>query len=296
VAADDVRVRRAVAGDLQAALHVWYATERSEDLSLPPLALTTDALRHDVEAGDMFVAERGGVVVGFATSFARDGVRFLSNLFVHPDEQSAGIGGRLLAAAMPHDGVANCTMSSKDPRAIALYVRHGMPPRWPHVLLEADASSIGLPDRSDVAARAADPDDPELCEWDREIAGRARPVDLDHLVSDLEARAFWFERHGRRIGYGFIQGRSPFALRQPDQVMIGPVGVRDPADAAPCVLEAVRRAAELLRPLALGVPGPHPALPDLLRTAFRIAYVELFMAGSDVVDPARYVASGSEVF
>ena len=275
---------------------MWHATERAEDAGVPPLSLTGEVLRHDVEAGDMFVAERGGVVVGFATSFARDGVRFLSNLFVRPEEQSSGIGGQLLAAAMPQNGLANCTMSSKDPRAIALYIRHGMLPRWPHVLLEADASGIELPDRSDVAMPEADPADPELCQWDAAIAGRARPQDLEHLASDLDGRAYWFERHGRRIGYGFIQGRSPFALRQPDQVVIGPVGVRDRADSAACVLGAVRLAAERLRPLAVAVPGPHPALAELLRAGFRVGYVELFMADSDVVDPARYVASGSEVF
>jgi predicted N-acetyltransferase YhbS len=82
-------------------------------------------LRHD-PAGS-FVAESDDAVVGFAQSHRREGTFVLAMLAVSPKYQEAGIGQRLLDAAL--DYATGCgaayIFSSSDPRAIHRYVRAG---------------------------------------------------------------------------------------------------------------------------------------------------------------------------
>lgn len=82
------------------------------------------------------VAEREGALVGFALVHRwPNGVAYLAQLAVHPDAAGAGIGSALLHAvfaAAAADGLARVQLGvvSDNPRAIRLYERAGMTPRW----------------------------------------------------------------------------------------------------------------------------------------------------------------------
>src|SRR3990172_1902049 len=52
-------------------------------------------------AEHFWIVERDGVPIGYARSILRDGTRELTEFFVTPGEQSAGVGRELLARAFP---------------------------------------------------------------------------------------------------------------------------------------------------------------------------------------------------
>jgi GNAT superfamily N-acetyltransferase len=288
-------IRPATEADLPSVCDVWYATEIEGEADPPPNTAGPRFFAPVLEHGELFVADDGGAVTGFSGSIVRSGVRFLTDLFVRPDRQGGGVGRALLAAAMPDDGRERATLASRDPRALALYVRSGMRARFPHVLVDLAPAAARRTDGADgVSVRPADPEDPELHAWDTEVGGRERPQDLADLVATAAAEPVWLDRAGERVGYAFVQMASPAYLRHPDAVTVGPVGVRSGQDAAACVAAVVAWAADRAPLVSVGVPGPHPALHALLDAGGRVGYVELFLSTHEpFADPGRYVPAGS---
>src|SRR5687768_13413992 len=80
------------------------------------------------ETADHFwVAEDQGEIIGFSRSMVRDGIRQLSELFVHPDKQAQGVGKRLLEAAFSPDAAHNrVVIGTSDVRAVARYLKSGV--------------------------------------------------------------------------------------------------------------------------------------------------------------------------
>ncbi len=94
------------------------------------------------------------------------------------------------------------------------------------------------------------------------------------------------------VGYGYVLPK-PASGRQPESLIVGPVGARSPNDAEACVLAVVRSAATRTNLVYLGVPGAHPSLPALMRAGFRVRYVETFCSSgaAAVFDPRTYLPS-----
>jgi mycothiol synthase len=92
---------------------------------------------HDVDPGLSRVAEREGKPVGFllARRWRSDAVGFVEILAVHPAEQSRGVGSAMLSDAFARFAEAGLReaqlgVASDNPRALRLYERMGMTPRW----------------------------------------------------------------------------------------------------------------------------------------------------------------------
>src|SRR5690606_8977316 len=99
-------------------------------------------LPHMSATGMLVVAEVGGRIVGFGSSFTRSNVRFMGQLFIDPLHQSGGVGAALMRAVMPVDGAELTTIASPDRRAVALYARHGMFPLWPVYGMAAERGTL----------------------------------------------------------------------------------------------------------------------------------------------------------
>lgn len=290
-------LRRASAADVAEFVDIFYATEfgeRREGLNLPP---PPPVFTHIVESGEVTVAELDGAIAGFAGIVARGATAFLTDLFVHPKRQSSGIGGTLLRAAFaPHLGKTCFTVSSADPRAQALYIRHGLLPRWPNFALRAPVPQLKPGAPAHLTAVLADPGDPALIEWDTRVSGRARPQDLDFWHRTHGAVALWLRHDTTTVGYAIIRLKEG-TLLLPDAARIGPVGVSDAAYAVDGVLAAVQWAARQAPALAIDLPGPHPALAPLLDAGFHITYVETFVSNmAPPFDPQQYAGSGGSLF
>ena len=287
----DVEIRPASEADLAQVYDVFYDNEVGDDPDPPLRGDVPPWLGHVLATGQLLVAERGGRVVGFAGLIVHGPVAYLTDLFVRREQQSAGVGRTLLRRILPAGGV-RCTMSSRDPRALALYVRASMRPQWPN-LLRADTARLGALPPADVAVVTAELGDEELLRWDAAVSGRYRPAEHAYWLAQA-AIPVWFERRGDKVGYGYIQTRSPSALWSGDAVTVGPVGARTPEDAAACLYAAVEFARTRSWRVRLSVPGPHPALGAVLDARFQITYAETFVSSATApfVDPTRYAGSG----
>ncbi|MEU8386428.1 GNAT family N-acetyltransferase [Streptosporangium sp. NPDC048865] len=84
-----------------------------------------------------------GRALGFGGTLRRGAVTHLGDLFVLPESQSSGVGRALLAELLAGDG-PKVTFASSDPRAMSLYIRHGLRPRCPLLYLTGPAAGLDL--------------------------------------------------------------------------------------------------------------------------------------------------------
>jgi GNAT superfamily N-acetyltransferase len=265
----------------------------------PPLGQPHPWLRHVLRAGTLLVAERDGAVIGFAGVIARGELVFLTDLFVAPQTQSHGVGAALLGAILPRDGRTLATIGSSDPRAQALYIRAGMTPEWPDFQIWVERERWCPPelDLHGVEMVIAAPLEADLLAFDAEIGGRQRPEEHRYWLEDCAGTPFWFQREGRRVGYGYVRLAPETPLQPADTAVVGPIGVRDAEDAPACVLAAVAWTLERASRAWLLVPGPHPALRPLLHAGGMIEYVETFLCSAPpCVDATRYLPSDGAFF
>ncbi len=315
-----INIRPATAADLDEVYEIWYQAEIQGVPDPPPRGGRPPIFQHEIETGEMYVAEARGRILGYSASVRRGQSVYLSELYVRDGAQSSGIGKALLSQVLPpgcrtpsqnkqpgtevrgasfRGGLNCCTLSSSDPRALGLYIRAGMQPRWPHFLLYAATDHLAELPTGDVAVAPAEPDDPELVRWDADAGGRHRPQDHAYWIAGSEATPLWLVRGGETVGYGYVQRRNhEIALWHPQALSLGPIGARRAAAALDCTCAVVAWAAARAPALALGVPAGHPCLPVLLDAGFRITYVETFVStvGDLQADPACYLPSGSTLF
>src|SRR5712691_8128810 len=191
--------------ELRSVYEVFYQNELLDNPHLPSPGDIPPYLSHVLHTGTLFVAEKDGKILAFAGAITRGNISFLTDLFVLPSYQSGQLGKTLLRCVLPQDDLIHCTMSSSDPRALALYIRAGMRPQWPHFALRLEKSARELPLTPTIETIEADPADPAFVRWDSQISGRLRPVDHQYWVREESAVPLWFRRQGQIIGYGYIR-------------------------------------------------------------------------------------------
>jgi GNAT superfamily N-acetyltransferase len=268
-------IRPMHAGDLEAVDRVLAANDEgvvAPDGSWPYLELLLDH-------GRALVAEVGGVVVGFAATVPAGRLTHLSDLFVDPASQSGGVGGALLDAALAGPGPFT-TSSSADPRALALYVRHGLRAVWPACYVVGEAEGLPAVDPAlevtPVAPAAMSAAELALTGVDRGPlhAYEARETGSVHL----ELRV-----GGTLVAAGHARDARKGSGRWLDRLVLGPA-----ADPVPAVVAALRAASAPGGSVGTCVPGPHPALPVLLEAGFRMIDRDTFCESEPgLVDPTR---------
>jgi ribosomal protein S18 acetylase RimI-like enzyme len=294
----EIFIRPASVADLASVAAIFFENQLGDDQARAGRHRIPSLYQYELGTGELYVAERVGEVVGFAGLVQRGKVAFLSDLFVRSECQSSGIGARLLGYVRPPDGQLWCTLSSADPRALALYTRSGLLPFWPYFPLLGRLDDLGPLPSGSVAVVEAAVGDPDLVRWDAEIAGRHRPGDHKYWVERRGGIPLWFTRHGERVGYGYLQTYSDDLLQEPRTITFGPIGTRLATDALACVAAALRWGRTCGTTARLSVPGRHPALAPLLRAGFRIAETETFCSSTEsaFLDVQRYLPSGGDLF
>jgi len=132
-----VVVRPADGNDLEGVVAVGRAAwHRTYESLYPPELVelfidkwwTPAANVPSIRAGRTLVADRDGEIVGMLSYGASDGRFIVWKIYVHPDAQGHGIGGRLLAAveerALGHDAVYLSFTAGND-HAEAFALAHG---------------------------------------------------------------------------------------------------------------------------------------------------------------------------
>jgi GNAT superfamily N-acetyltransferase len=270
----DISIRRGTEGDAEACHELLWAsvTDFGARYGTPLRGTAAEWWRSAeplhrhlaVNAAEWWVAEEPGSskLVGYARSIERAGLLELTEFFVRPDHQSAGVGRTLIERAFPADrGDARSIIATRDVRALARYYRAGTVARFPIFTLG------GVPARVDpepaltaerlhadaAAARRA------LRDVELSVFGFPRDeAEVRWLLSDREG--YLYRRNHKIAGFAFV-GRNGS----------GPIAALDPADLPPILLHVEDRAHEAgIERLDLEVPAPNEvAIRHLLGRGFR---------------------------
>ena len=274
----DLAIRRAILDDVPAIRAILAAHD--EDGPVTDVDIVGPYVRHLVARCLALVTERDGEVVAYGAAVDTGIVRQLAELFVRPDLLGRGIGRPLLDAVLG-DAQRRTTFASADPRALPLYVRAGMAPLWPILLVEGPAALLAAPQRP-IEIEPAEP--ARLAGLERDWTGADRPADHAFWASQAGADSFVVLDSGEPIALAYARARQVSAARAIDRLL-----VRPGAEPVQPTLAALRHGGRDATIVAW-IPGPSPVLPALLAAGFRIGDRAQFMASDPgLVDPARLV-------
>lgn len=234
-----------------------------------------------------WVAEEAGVIVGYARATWNDGVRELTECFVRPGHQAAGVGRELLARAFPPDGAQRLVIiASTDLPALALYLRSGATPRFPIYPLVGRPRTVNLP--TDLGIDPIPPGTEALAAMgavDRAVLGFRRDADHAFLLTDRQA--YLYRRGGHVVGYGYV-GDS-----------VGPIALLEPTD-FPSVLAHAESAAAASGTTSLRLIVPlvnRAAVDHLLRRGFRLDPFPMYLMSNEPFGSfERYVGTSPPLF
>jgi GNAT superfamily N-acetyltransferase len=247
-----------------------------------------------VHNAEWWVAEdpSDGSLLGFARSIERGGMLELTEFFVRPDRQSAGLGRRLLEKALPPGrGEVRAIVATTDPRATASYYRAGTVARFP--IAEMTGPTVATRAEAEAARSAAGlemveagPDlVAEFASIDEAVTGYPRHDEFPMLFAVRDA--LLFRRDGRPVGFAFA---SPGG--------IGPIAALDAADLVPILVSIEAWALTRAQPeIELEVPMINEvAMRHLLGRGFRInPPMSLFMTSVPFGRFDRYVMFGPPI-
>jgi hypothetical protein len=168
-------------------------------------------------AEHFWLAEKDQSVIGYARSIARDGVRELTDFFVLPGEQSAGVGRELLTRAFPADGATHrLIVSTIDARAFVRYLKSGVYPRFPSYYFSRAPEPISMITDLSYEPISASPESLDaLGKLDKAILGYRRDVDHAWLLENR--RGYLYYRGSQPVGYGYVgSSNGPFAMLDGD--------------------------------------------------------------------------------
>jgi hypothetical protein len=225
---------------------------------------------------EWWVAERpaDGLLLGYARSLERGSLFELSEFFVRPGSQAAGIGKRLLERAFPPGrGEVRAIIATIDVRAQARYYRAGTAARFPILSIFGPPRAAEDGDLCDLeAVPVTEAELPEVTALERAVLEFPRPA--DELRWLLSLREGWlYRRSGRSVGFGFVGRPGPGGS--------GPVAALEPDDQRPILRHLEGRAAALGRDsLAWEIPSVNEvAVRHLLDRGLEIdPFITLLMA------------------
>jgi GNAT superfamily N-acetyltransferase len=188
-------------------------------------------------AAEFWVAEGDGrELIGYARSVDRDGAFELTELFVRPGTQSAGLGTRLLERAFPLGrGHLRIIIATTDIRALSRYLRADVLPRFPVLSFSGPAREAPPVDGLAVESLDLERDMASVNAIDDDVLGHRREV--DHRWYAEEREGYRYLHDGSMVGYGYV------AL--PERGGTGPFAVLDAVDLPAVLSHAERRRHQL---------------------------------------------------
>ncbi len=163
-------------------------------------------------AAHFWVAEKDGEIIAYARSIEHDGLIDLTEFFVAPNQQSAGVGRELLSRAFPkteaHHRVIVATL---DERALFRYLSTGVYARFPIKYFSRKAEKVEVKTDLQFKPMQLEIHQEQINQIDRQIIGHTR--DVMHQWIGTTRDGFVYERNDEIVGYGYVGTNSgPFAL------------------------------------------------------------------------------------
>jgi GNAT superfamily N-acetyltransferase len=208
-----------------------------------------------------------GVLAGYCGVRTVGDATMLTDLFVDPARHGGGVGRALLDAALSGTG-ERFTFASRDPRAMSLYVRSGMVPRWPLLYLSG-------PSRPGSGPELVTPEEAAVAE--RDLHGHDRGPDYAFWATLPNATGLLVRDGTAVVAAGAAGGGRLLHL-------VTAAGA-DPSATLAAALGAFAGRT------ALCLPGPHPALPGLLGAGWRIDDLDHHVSSRpDLVSPSSVLS------
>ena len=167
-------------------------------------------------ADQWWVAEQHGQVVGYARSILCDGVRQLTEFFVHPYVQAAGVGRQLLTKAFPLGGARHrVIIATLDPGAQTLYMQSKVYPRFPLRMFSRAPEATSYETDLEIVPITATPETlATIAIIDQAVLGYRR--DNLHTWFLSTRQGFLCYRQQQPVGFGYVGEQSgPFAALEP---------------------------------------------------------------------------------
>lgn len=166
-------------------------------------------------ASQFWLAERDGEVLGYARTIEHDGHQELTEFFVAPGQQSAGVGRGLLSRAFADNGAPYRTIiATLDERALFNYMRMGVYGRIILKYFSRKAQPVKVETDLSIEPMELSTHLEAMNQIDRELLNHARP-DIHRWLASMR-EGFVYKRNGEVVGYGYVGGNhGPFAVLTP---------------------------------------------------------------------------------
>lgn len=163
-------------------------------------------------AAQFWVAENDGEIIAYARSLEHDGLQELTEFFVLPIQQSAGVGGDLLLRAFPHTEARYRTIiATLDERALYRYMKSGVYGRFPLKYFYRKAEKVAVETDLAIWPMQLETHREEISRIDREIIHHSREYLHQWMAANRDG--FVYKRDGQIVGYGYVgSGNGPFAV------------------------------------------------------------------------------------
>ena len=163
-------------------------------------------------ASQFWLAEEDGKILGYARSIEHDGHQELTEFFVDPNQQSAGVGGELLSRAFADNGAPYRTIiATLDERALYRYMKMGVRGRFMFKYFYRKAEKVEV--QTDLQIKRMDLSThlEKMNQIDKELVNHTRKDIHEWLVSVREG--FVYKRGNNIVGYGYVgANHGPFAV------------------------------------------------------------------------------------
>ena len=164
------------------------------------------------DAAQFWVAERDGEIIAYARSIEHEGLQELTEFFVAPGHQSAGVGNELLSRAFPKTEARYRTIiATLDERALYRYMKAGVYGRFLFKYFYRKAEKVNVETDLTIELMRQDTHIEAMNRIDRAIMSHTRqPI---HKWVKTTREGFIYKRNEEIVGYGYVGSSSgPFAV------------------------------------------------------------------------------------
>lgn len=159
-----------------------------------------------------WIAENDGKIIGYARSIEHDGLLELTEFFVLPNQQSAGVGRELLGRAFPRSKERYHTIvATLDERALYRYLNAGVYGRFPIKYFCRKAEKVDVKSDLEFEPMQHELHLDDINRIDRQIVSHQRETIHKWIITMRSG--FVYKRDGEIVGYGYMGSNSgPFAV------------------------------------------------------------------------------------
>jgi GNAT superfamily N-acetyltransferase len=164
------------------------------------------------DCAHFWIAENDGQIIGYARSIEHDGFLELTEFFVLPNRQSAGVGRELLAHAFPKSNERYRTIvATLDERALYRYLSAGVYGRFPIKYFCRQAEKVAVKSDLQFEPMHHEIHLEQINRIDQYIVGHQREAIHRWIITTRAG--FVYKRNGEIVGYGYMGSNSgPFAV------------------------------------------------------------------------------------